>query len=76
MENVTQESQTTEVASTEATTEATTVDGSGEAQSTTSYLDGKYDIMYFIEVMDTKGNGRMYPDMENEIPYIVVNIQK
>ncbi len=28
--------------------------------------------MYFFEVMDNAGNGKMYPDLEEEAPYIVV----
>ena len=41
-----------------------------------SYTDGKYDVMYFIEVTDTKGNGRMYPDMEVETPYVIVSLDR
>jgi hypothetical protein len=32
--------------------------------------------MYFIEAMDTAGNGRIYPDLEVETPYIVVRLQR
>jgi hypothetical protein len=35
-----------------------------------------YDLMYFIEVMDTQGNGRIYPDLNVETPYMVVRLQR
>jgi hypothetical protein len=34
----------------------------------------KWDFMYFIEVMDNKGNGRIYPDLNIETPYIIVKL--
>ncbi len=37
-------------------------------------IDPKWDFMYLIEVMDTRGNGRIYPDPEEETPYIVVRL--
>ena len=40
------------------------------------FITPKYDIMYFIEVTDTQGNGRMIPDMENEMPYVIVRIKR
>jgi hypothetical protein len=30
------------------------------------------DFMYLIEVMDNQGNGRIYPDLNKETPYLVV----
>jgi hypothetical protein len=30
--------------------------------------------MYLFEVMDKRGNGKIYPDMAKETPYIVVNV--
>ncbi|MDA1273985.1 MAG: hypothetical protein O2960_08025 [Verrucomicrobia bacterium] len=35
-----------------------------------------WDLMYFIEVMDKQGNGRIHPDFNQETPYIVVNLQR
>lgn len=32
--------------------------------------------MYFVEVMDTQGYGRMFPDLEKETPYVVVPVQR
>jgi hypothetical protein len=36
----------------------------------------KWDFMYFIEVMDTKGNGKIFPDLNQETPYIVVRLTR
>jgi hypothetical protein len=30
--------------------------------------------MYYIEAMDEHGNGRVYPDLEIETPYVVVKV--
>ena len=42
----------------------------GEAITTT------WDVMYLIEAMDNKGNGRIYPDLEKETPYLMVKVQR
>ena len=39
-------------------------------------LPRQWDFMYFLEVMDTKGNGRIYPDLEKEMPYVVVRLRR
>ena len=36
----------------------------------------EWDVMYFIEAMDTKGNGRMYPYFEDATPYVMVHLQR
>ena len=41
-----------------------------------SFIDSKWDLMYFVEVMDTQGRGRMYPDLDRETPYVVVRVQR
>ena len=35
-------------------------------------IDPKRDFMYLIEVMDNNGNGRIYPDLNKETPYLFV----
>jgi len=35
-----------------------------------------WDLMYHIEAMDNDGNGRMYPDLNKETPYILVRLQR
>ena len=47
-----------------------------EAVIPAAYSDGKYDVMYFVEVMDKQGNGRMVPDMEKETPYVIVRLDR
>ena len=37
-------------------------------------IDPKWDFMYLIEVMDNNGNGKIYPDLNKETPYIVVKL--
>jgi hypothetical protein len=37
-------------------------------------IDAKYDFMYLIEVADKKGNGKIYPDFNQETPYVVVSL--
>ena len=37
-------------------------------------INPKWDFMYFIEMMDNKGNGRCYPNLEIETPYIIVKL--
>ncbi len=36
----------------------------------------QWDLMYFIEVIDNRGNGKIYPDLEKETPYVVVRLQR
>lgn len=47
-----------------------------EATIPSDFFDGKYDVMYFVEVMDTKRNGKIYPDLETEAPYIIVKLDR
>jgi hypothetical protein len=35
-------------------------------------IDPHFDLMYFFEVMDNAGNGKIYPNLAKETPYIVV----
>jgi hypothetical protein len=37
-------------------------------------IDPHFDFMYLFEVMDNAGNGKIYPDLARETPYIVVNV--
>jgi hypothetical protein len=34
-----------------------------------------WDLMYLIEVMDNRGNGTIYPDLNRETPYVVVRVK-
>jgi len=46
------------------------------AEVPVDHIVPKWDFMYFFEVMDTKGNGKIYPDLEKETPYIVVGLER
>lgn len=39
-------------------------------------INPKWDFMYLIEIMDNKGNGSIYPDLNKETPYIVVKLNR
>lgn len=39
-------------------------------------INPKWDFMYLMEIMDNKGNGRIYPDLNKETPYIVVKLNR
>ena len=40
------------------------------------FIIPKWDVMYFVETLDTKGNGRMYPDLKDEAPYVIVGLER
>jgi hypothetical protein len=39
-------------------------------------IDPTFDFMYFIEVMDNMGRGSIYPNLEEETPYFVVELER
>ena len=40
------------------------------------FIIPEWDLMYFLEVIDTNGNGRMIPDFEKEMPYVIVELER
>jgi hypothetical protein len=40
------------------------------------FVQSQWDLMYFVEVVDRKGMGRNYPDLETETPYVVVPVRR
>lgn len=36
----------------------------------------QWDLMYFVEAVDNQGNGRMYPDLDVEMPYVIVRLDR
>lgn len=40
------------------------------------FVDPQWDLMYFVEIVDRNGNGRMYPDLEVETPYIFTSVKR
>jgi hypothetical protein len=35
-----------------------------------------WDLVYFLEALDQRGNGRIHPDPNQETPYIIVRQQR
>jgi len=46
-----------------------------EATVPAADVDPSFDFMYFFEAMDNSGNGKLYPDMAKETPYITVKVK-
>ncbi len=40
------------------------------------FIAPKWDLMYFVEAIDTLGNGRNYPDLDVRAPYVVVEVER
>jgi hypothetical protein len=41
-----------------------------------SLIDPKWDLMYYLEVMDNHHRGRIYPDLNKGTPYIIVKLRR
>jgi hypothetical protein len=41
-----------------------------------SFITRKWDLMFFVEALDVHGNGRNYPDLETDAPYVVVGVKR
>ena len=39
-------------------------------------IEGKWDFMYFIEMMDNNHHGRIYPDLNQQTPYFIVTMRR
>jgi len=39
-------------------------------------VGGPWDFMYFIEAMDNAGHGCIWPDLDREMPYIIVHLDR
>jgi hypothetical protein len=40
------------------------------------HISPNWDFMYYIEVTDNGGQGKIYPDLERETPYVVVRLER
>jgi hypothetical protein len=40
------------------------------------FITPKWDLIYFIEAIDSLGNGRNYPDLETQAPYVIVEVER
>jgi hypothetical protein len=41
-----------------------------------AFIDPKWDLMYFVEAVGKDGAGRMCPDLERDIPYVIVPVKR
>ena len=41
-----------------------------------TFIVPEWDLIYFIEALPKNGNGRMVPDLEQEMPYVVVPVER
>ena len=60
------------------TIEMKRIDGNDEFETVIpgNQLVEQWDFMYLFEVMDNNGNGKIYPDLEKQTPYVVVKLQR
>jgi hypothetical protein len=40
------------------------------------FIDPHWDLMYYVEIVDANGTGRIYPDLDIETPYVVVGVRR
>ena len=40
------------------------------------FIVPEWNLMYFVEVLDSLGNGCMIPDLEKEMPYVIVKTEQ
>lgn len=50
--------------------------GKHSARIPGAFITPQWDVMFFVEAIDTLGNGRNYPDLEIETPYVVVPVER
>ncbi len=41
-----------------------------------SFIVPEWDLMYFVEAVAKNGGGRMVPDLEQEMPYVIVRVER
>ena len=41
-----------------------------------SFIDPHWDLMYFVEIVDRQGNGRIYPGLEVETPCLIAGVKR
>ena len=40
------------------------------------FIVPEWNLMYFVEALDSLGNGCMIPDMDKEMPYVIVQTEQ
>ena len=41
-----------------------------------SFIVPQWDLMYFVEALPVHGPGRKAPDLEHEMPYVIVPVER
>jgi hypothetical protein len=41
-----------------------------------AFITPQWDLIYYVEAIATNGQGRIYPDLDRETPYVVVAVQR
>ena len=41
-----------------------------------SFIISEWDLIYFVEALPKNGNGRIAPDLDQEMPYIIVPVAR
>ncbi len=40
------------------------------------FIVPEWDVMYFVEAVDRRGRGRKAPDLEEQMPYLIVPVKR
>jgi hypothetical protein len=40
-----------------------------------AFITPQWDLMYYIEIVDGRGTGKIYPDLEQETPYVMQRVR-
>lgn len=40
-----------------------------------TFITPQWDLMYYIEIVDGRGTGKIYPDLEQETPYVIQRVR-
>ena len=41
-----------------------------------SFIVPEWDLIYFVQALPKNGNGRMAPNLEKELPYVIVPVER
>jgi hypothetical protein len=53
-----------------------TKSGAWTAAIPTAFIDPHWDLIYFVEAIDSNGAGRNFPDLEISAPYVIVPVRR
>jgi hypothetical protein len=51
-------------------------DGNFAATIPGEFIETKWDLMYFVEIIDSEGQGALIPDMMKELPYVIIPVKR